>query len=63
MPVKQRVAGDRDSLSNGITRVEQEMQRVTGDRDRLSTGVAQAEQQMHLFDNVDGAAGNMEIDG
>ncbi|GAB7336058.1 hypothetical protein MBLNU13_g08871t2 [Cladosporium sp. NU13] len=38
-------------------------QRVTGDRDRLSTGVAQAEQQMHLFDNVDGAAGNMEIDG
>lgn len=63
VPVKQRVAGDRDSLSNGMARVEQEMQRVTGDRDRLSTGVAQAEQQMHLFDNVDGSAGNMEIDG
>lgn len=61
--VKHHLAEDHDRLSNNMAQVEQEMQRVAENRDRLSNDKAQVEQEMQLFDDVDFAADDMDIDG
>jgi chromosome segregation ATPase len=58
----QRIAENRDRLANDMAEAEQEMQRIAENRNRLSNNVAEAEQEMQLFNDMDAAADNMDID-
>jgi hypothetical protein len=63
VPVKQRVTVERDRLSDDLAQVSQEMLCLEEKRDRLSNDMTQVEKEMQLFEDVDGAGDNMDVDG